>query len=315
MNFKHLYYFWATAKAGGVMRAAEQLHVTPQTLSSQVKLLEDRLGCTLFRKSGRGLELTEEGHTALGYADQIFALGTALESALGTARGDHEALDFRVGIADAVPKSIAYRLIEPALGLDRQVRLVCHEGKMADLLAQLSVHRLDLVIADEAMGKRVSVRAFNHALGTTAMSFYAAPALHGRLAGLPFPACLDGAPMLFQGRATAVRQRLDLWLAERSLRPRPIGEFDDAALMKAFGGEGRGVFMSPTVLEAETCAQYGVQVLGRTADLVEEFFAISVERRITHPCVVAITQAAREQFLADGGAVPLPVNLADTPAP
>lgn len=315
MNFKHLYYFWATAKAGGVMRAAEQLHVTPQTLSSQVKLLEERLGCTLFRKSGRGLELTEEGHTALGYADQIFALGTALESALGTARGDHEALDFRVGIADAVPKSIAYRLIEPALGLDRQVRLVCHEGKMADLLAQLSVHRLDLVIADEAMGKRVSVRAFNHALGTTAMSFYAAPALHGRLAGLPFPACLDGAPMLFQGRATAVRQRLDLWLAERSLRPRPIGEFDDAALMKAFGGEGRGVFMSPTVLEAETCAQYGVQVLGRTADLVEEFFAISVERRITHPCVVAITQAAREQFLADGGAVPLPVNLADTPAP
>lgn len=299
MNFKHLYYFWATAKAGGVVRAGEQLHITPQTLSTQIKLLEGRLGCALLRKSGRGLELTEDGRTALRYADQIFALGAELEAALGRTPEGTQALDFRVGIADAVPKSIAYRLLEPALGLDRPVRLIGHEGKMPDLLAQLSVHRLDLVIADEPMSRRTSVKAFNHALGTTAMSFFAAPALQAQLGDLPFPQCLDGAPMLIQGRATAMRQRLDLWLSEQALRPRLIGEFDDAALLKAFGAEGRGVFMSPTVLEAETCAQYGVQVLGRSNELVEEFYAISVERRVTHPCVVAITAAARERFLVN----------------
>lgn len=292
MNYKHLHYFWATAKAGGVMRAAEQLHTTPQTLSGQIKLLEQQLGCALFRKAGRRLELTTAGRVALGYADQIFALGAELESALGAARGGEAALDFRVGIADSVPKAIAYRLLEPALGLDQPVRLICHEGAFRDLLAQISVQRLDLVIADEPMGKQLSVKAFNHALGTTAMSFFAAPGLARTLAA-PFPACLDGAPMLLQGAASAMRQRLELWLDRQGLHPRPIGEFDDAALMKAFGSEGRGVFMTPTVLEDETCAQYGVQVLGRAADLVEEFYAVSVERRITHPCVAAVTQTAR----------------------
>jgi len=296
MNFKHLYYFWATAKAGGVMRAGEQLHTTPQTLSAQIKLLEERLGCALFRKKGRHLELTDEGRTALGYADQIFALSAELESALGQAGAGAAALDFRVGIADQVPKAIAYRLIEPALKVPG-VRLICHEGKMQDLLAQISVHRLDLVIADEPMGKKLSVKAFNHALGTTAMSFFAAPGLKRSLRDR-FPRCLDGAPLLAQGSASAMRQRLELWLAEQSLHPRLIGEFDDAALMLAFGREGQGVFMSPTVLEAETCAQYGVKVLGRSTELVEEFFAISVERRITHPCVAAITAAARGRFLS-----------------
>ena len=295
MNFKHLHYFWATAKAGGVMRAAEQLHTTPQTLSGQIKLLEQQLGCALFRKAGRRLELTTAGRVALGYADQIFALSAELETALGAARSGQTALDFRVGIADSVPKAIAYRLLEPALGLAEPVRLICHEGAFRDLLAQISVQRLDLVIADEPMGRQLSVKAFNHPLGTTAMSFFAAPGLASTLAA-PFPHCLDGAPMLLQGASSAMRQRLEVWLDQHGLHPRPIGEFDDAALMKAFGGEGRGVFMTPTVLEAETCAQYGVQVLGRAADLVEEFYAVSVERRITHPCVVAITQAARQDL-------------------
>ncbi len=297
MNFKHLYYFWATAKSGGIMRAGEQLHTTPQTLSGQIKLLEEQLGCALFRKAGRRLELTEEGHVALSYADQIFALSTELEAAIGKTRRGQAVLDFRVGIADSVPKAIAYRLLEPALGLPEPVRLICHEGEFQHLLGQLAVHRLDLVIADEPMGKQISVKAFNHALGTTAMSFFASPPLQNTLKGV-FPQCLDGAPMLLQGASSAMRQRLDVWLAKHQLHPRAIGEFDDAALMKAFGGEGRGVFMSPTVLEAETCAQYGVHVLGRTSELVEEFYAISVERRITHPCIVAITQAARTELFS-----------------
>ena len=297
MNFNHLRYFWATAKAGGIMRAGEQLHTTPQTLSTQIKLLEDRLGCALFRKNGRRLELTEDGKVALGYAEQIFALGAELEAAIGKSRGGAAVLDLRVGIADQVPKSIAYRLLEPALQGSEPVRLICHEGKMQELLAQLSVHRLDIVIADEPMARKLSVKAFSHGLGTTAMSFFASPSLKRGLKGR-FPQCLDGAPMLIQGAASAMRQRLDIWLAEQGVRPRLIGEFDDAALLTAFGSEGRGVFMAPTVLEAETCQQFGVKVLGRTTELVEEFYAISVERRITHPAVVAITEAAREQFLA-----------------
>jgi LysR family transcriptional activator of nhaA len=296
MNLKHLHYFWATAKAGGIMRAGEQLHITPQTLSGQIKLLEDKLGCSLFRKSGRRLELTGEGRVALVYADQIFALSAELQAALGQSRGGPKALDFRVGLADSVPKAIAYRLLEPALGLPEQVRLVCHEGKLPDLLAQLAVQRLDLVIADEPMGRQLGVKAFNHALGTTPMSFFASLALKRSLKRA-FPQNLNGAPMLKQGASSAMRQRLELWLARHQIHPRAVGEFDDAALMKAFGREGRGVFMSPTVLEAETCEQYGVRVLGRTDELVEEFFAISVERRITHPCVVAITRGARGKLL------------------
>ena len=295
MNYKHLHYFWAAAKAGGIVRAGKQLHVSPQTLSGQIKLLEGRLGSALFRKSGRNLELTEPGRVALGYAEQIFALGAELEAKVGPARRGGQPVDFRVGIADAVPKSIAYRLLEPALAVSPQVRLVCHEGSFRELLGRLAVHRLDLVIADEPMGRQVSVKAYNHPLGSTAMSFFAAPALKRTLAGA-FPQCLDGAPMLLQGATSALRQRFDFWLATHQLRPRVIGEFDDAALMQAFGGEGRGIFMAPSVLEAEVVAQYRVRVIGRSAELVEEFYAVSAERRITHPCIAAITGAAREQL-------------------
>ena len=295
MNFKHLHYFWVTAKAGGIMRAGEQLHTTPQTLSGQIKLLEDWLGRKLFRKNGRNLELTEDGHLALGYADQIFTLGAELEAAVRQAHGGQRVLDFRVGVDDSVSKSIAYRLLEPALGVGEPVRLICSEGKFPDLLAQLALHRLDLVLADEPMSKRTSVKAFNHPLGRTSMSFFCTPALKAALQG-PFPACLNGMPMLIAGTQASVRQQLEGWLTRHQIHPRIIGEFDDGALMTAFGREGRGVFMAPTVIEAETVAQFGVDVIGRSDELVEEFFAVSVERRITHPCVVAITTAARDQL-------------------
>ncbi len=292
MNFKHLHYFWVTARAGGIMRAGEQLHTTPQTLSGQIKLLEEWLGRKLFRKNGRQLALTDEGRLALGYADQIFALGAELEGALRQAHLGTPALEFRVGVADSVAKSVAYRLLEPALSVAGPVRLIGNEGKFPDLLAQLALHRLDLVIADEPLSRRMSVKAFNHALGTTTMSFFCAPALRAQLKGA-FPQCLDDAPMLIQGVASSVRQQLEGWLAQHQIRPRVVGEFDDGALMTAFGREGRGVFMSPAVLEQETVTQHGVEVIGRSSELVEEFFAVSVERRITHPCVAAITQAAR----------------------
>jgi LysR family transcriptional regulator, transcriptional activator of nhaA len=294
MNFKHLHYFWVAAKAGGIVRAGEQLHTTPQTLSGQIKILEDRLGRKLFRKSGRKLELTDDGRIALRYADEIFGLGSELEAAMREEQrvGGKPVLEFRIGVADSVAKAVVSRLLAPTLKLAQPLRLTCVEGKHGDLLAQLALHRLDLVIADEPLSRRLSVKAFNHALGSSPMSFFCAPALLPALSG-SFPQCLNGAPMLIQGASSPLRQQFEPWLQRHQLHPRIVGEFDDGALMQAFGRDGHGVFMSPTALEAETAAQYGVQVIGRSDELHEDFYAISVERRITHPGVTAISHAAR----------------------
>lgn len=295
MNFKHLHYFWVAAKAGGVVKAGEQLHTSPQTLSGQIKLLEDRLGRRLFRKSGRQLELTDDGRVALRYAEDIFALGSELETAMReqrSATSGPQVLEFRVGVEDAVAKSVAYRLLEPALSLAEPVRMICTEGSFDDLMAQLALHRMDLVIADEPLTNRLSVKAFNHALGSSSMTFFCAPKLRASLHG-PFPQCLNGVPMLIPGAASSVRPQFETWLTRHQLGPRVVGEFSDGALMKAFGREGRGVFLSPSVVESDTAAQYGVEVIGRSTELVEDFYAISVERRITHPAVAAITNTAR----------------------
>ncbi|MBI2293198.1 MAG: transcriptional activator NhaR [Betaproteobacteria bacterium] len=301
MNFKHLHYFWRVAKTGGVARASEQLHLTPQTISGQIGLLADDLGVPLFAKSGRNLELTDAGRVAFGYAEDIFKLGSELEESLRTYPAGGRPVDFRVGVADVVPKTIAYRLIEPATRLPEPVRIVCREWKLDSLLEELAAHRLDLVIADAPIPPSVSVRAYNHRLGESGVSFFASARLFKSLKG-KFPACLDGAPMLVPGDGAAVRPRLDRWRDANKLRLRVVGEFDDSALMKAFGQHGAGVFIGPTVLESEIKFQYRVKTLGRTEEIVEEFFAISVERRVTHPCVVAITGAARSRLFDTGDA-------------
>jgi LysR family transcriptional regulator, transcriptional activator of nhaA len=298
MNFKHLHYFWVVAKAGGVVKAGQQLHTSPQTLSEQIKLLEERLGRKLFRKSGRQLELTDDGRVALGFADDIFALGSELEVAMREKRSAGVAmLEFRVGVEDAVAKSVAYRLIEPALDVGQPVRLICTEGRFSDLMAQLALHQMDLVIADEPLTRRYSIKGFNHELGSSPMTFFCAPSLAAQLRG-PFPACLNDMPMLIPGASTSVRPQFETWLTRHQLRPRVVGEFDDGALMKAFGREGRGVFLSPSVVADDTARQYGLQVVGHSDEIVETIYAISTERRITHPCVAAITQVARGQLFA-----------------
>lgn len=301
MNFKHLHYFWRVARAGSIARASEQMHLTPQTISGQIGILEEELGAALFSKRGRNIELTEAGRLAYGYAQDIFALGSELEESVRNYSVGDRPLEFRVGVADAVPKTITYRLLEPATRLPTSVRILCREWKLDSLLAELAAHRLDLVVAGSPIPPSVSVRAFNHRLGESGVSFFAAPGLLKSLKG-KFPVCLAGAPMLVPGADTAVRSRLDQWLVAKRLRPRVVGEFDDSALMKVFGQSGAGVFIGPTVLEAEIEQQYSVKTLGRTPEIIEEFFAISVERRVTHPCIVAITQAARDRLFAAGDA-------------
>lgn len=297
MNLKHLHYFWRVAKAGSVARASEELHLTPQTISGQIGLLEADLGAPLFAKRGRNLELTEAGRLAFSYAQDIFALEAELEESLRNYPAGARPAEFRVGVADAVPKSIAYRLIEPATRLADPVRILCREWKLDNLLAELAAHRLDIVIADAPIPSSVSIRAYNHRLGESGVSFFGSARLLKSLKG-EFPACLNGAPTLVPGDGAAVRSRLDRWCEANKLRPRVVGEFDDSALMKAFGQRGAGVFIGPTVLESEIETQYGVKTLGRTQKIVEEFFAISVERRVTHPCVVAIAEAARNRLFA-----------------
>lgn len=297
MNYKHLHYFQQVAKLGGVLRASEQLHLSPQTISGQIQLLEEALGTPLFAKSGRGLVLTDAGRMVLDYAEDIFSIGAELEEAVRNHPGKNKLLEFRVGVADAVPKMIACRLLEPAAQLPEPVRIVCREWKLDALLGELALHRLDLVIADTPIPSNVSVRAFNHKLGSSGISFFAAPSLLKSLRR-PFPACLDRAPMLLPAEDSAVGQHLRTWLQARSLHPRVVCECDDSALAKEFGRRGMGIFAAPTVLERAIEQQYGVRALGATPDVVQEFFAISIERLISHPCVTAITEAARNDLFA-----------------
>ena len=291
INYRHLHVFWAVATRGGISAASDVLGVTAQTISEQIRILETTLGSSLFTREGRGLTLTEQGRLVLGYADEMFAIGQQLQEALSDESAETP-LRLRVGVANAMPKTIAYHILEPALRMDRTVRVVCREADLDALLGDLAAHRLELVLADRPMPPSAAVRGFNHLLGESGMSFFGSPGLVARFSA-PFPACLDGAPLLVQAEGAVIRGRLMRWFADQGVRPRIVGEFDDGALMKAFGREGRGVFISPSVVEQETCAQYGVQIMGRSDDLVEQFYAISVERRISHPGVAAITQAAR----------------------
>jgi LysR family transcriptional activator of nhaA len=297
MNYKHLHYFLQVAKTGSVMAASERLHVTPQTISGQIQLLEESLGSPLFGKSGRGLVLTEAGRLALGYAEDIFSLGAELEQSVREHPSTRPALEFRIGVADALPKPIAYRLVEPATRLQEPVRLVCREWKLESLLAELALHRLDLVLSDAPIPPSVSVKAFSHQLGASGQSFFATPELAQRCSG-SFPDCLEGAPMLMPAQDSATGQKLQAWFQARSLHPHVVGEFDDSALAKEFGRRGAGIFVGPTVLADDIARQSGVSVIGEATGITVEYFAISVERRITHPCVVAITQSAREALFA-----------------
>jgi LysR family transcriptional regulator, transcriptional activator of nhaA len=302
MNYKHLHYLWTVLRTGSIARASAQLHLTPQTLSGQIKLLEERLGKPLLRKAGRGVEPTDAGRMVQRFADDIFALGTALQEALRTGQEGAGQGSFRVGIVNSVPKSIACHVLEPALTATDRSRLICVEGKLTALLAELAVHRLDLVVSDVPMPAGLSVKAFTHLLGRTGVCFFASPALlkrEGRTlrqVRAQFPGSLSGLPWLMPNFDSVLRPRLDAWLDDMGVVPSVVAEFDDGALTKAFGRQGYGVFAGPAVLAHEIEVQFQVVQLGAAPDLVEEFYAISIERRISNPAVAAITDAARREL-------------------
>ncbi|WP_420992146.1 transcriptional activator NhaR [Cupriavidus sp. 30B13] len=297
MNFKHLYYFWMAARSGGIVRAGTQLHVTPQTLSGQIKLLEERFGCALFERDGRNIRLTDQGRVAFRYADEIFSLGAQLESALKPLAAAGAPAPFKVGIADSIPKPIAYRLLEPAMAHAEAVRIVCREGGLPALLTELEAHRLDLVLSDSPHPQAASARAVHHHLGQSGIAIFAGGSLGGKCTAA-FPACLHGAPMLMPGIDSALRPRVEGWLTEMGIRPLIVGEFDDDALMLAFGREGRGVFAASAALEEQLLREHGVRLLGTMTDVFDEFYAISIAHRACHPSVSRIANALRGELLS-----------------
>lgn len=297
LNYHHLLYFWTAVRTGSIAAASAELRLAPPTVSVQIRRLEEQLGEKLLQRSGRRLLPTEMGLAVFRYADEIFALGREL---LDMVRGRPTArpMTLIVGVVDVVPKTIAHRLIEPALRLGQRVRLVCREAAPEQLLAQLSVQYLDVVLSDAPIAPGVNVRAYNHLLGETGLSFLAGARL-ARAHRRRFPRSLDGAPLLLPASNTALRRSIDQWLDRLGVRPDVVGEFEDSELLWEFGGSGEGIFPVPTILEAQLARLHRVRVIGRTDAVRSRFYAISVERRLKHPAVVAICETARRELFAD----------------
>lgn len=294
LNYHHLLYFWTIVKEGGVAPAAKALGLTQPTISGQLKSLEESLELKLFERVGRKLELTDDGHMVFRYADEIFGLGRELiDTVKGRPTG--RPLQLRVGVSDALPKLVCHDLLEPALRLPEPVQIICHGDKTERLLAALALRGLDLVLSDVPVGSNVKVKAFNHLLGECGVTFFATPEL-AREYRADFPRSLDGAPILLPSRDSLSRRSLDRWFEASGIRPRVVAEFDDSGLLKSFGQGGEGIFVAPTVVDEAVYQQYGAAVVGRTDQVVERFYAITVERRIKNPAVAAISQYAKHNL-------------------
>lgn len=296
LNYHHLLYFWTVAKEGSIARACEKLRLAQPTISGQLRMLEETLGEKLFVKQGRGLAMTEVGRIVYQYAEDIFGLGRELQEVLkGRPRG--HALKLQVGVSDLVPKLVAYRILEPVLRMEEAVQIVCDEDTPDRLLADLAEHRFDVVLSEAPIPPNVAVKAFNHLLGSCGVTLFGAPELAKRY-GKGFPGGLDGAPFLLPMPGSSLRRSLEQWFDGEGIRPRIVGEFKDGALMKTFGQAGAGLFVAPAAIEAEIGEHYKVAVIGRLDTIVERYYAISVERKLRHPAVVAISEAARVTLFA-----------------
>ncbi len=294
LNYHHLLYFWAVAREGSIAAATQVLQLTQPTISAQVRALEKSLGEKLFTRVGRNLQLTDVGQVVFRYADDIFSLGRELQDTLkGLPTG--APMQLMVGVADAVPKLIAYRLLAPALRLPEPIRIICREDKHERLLTELATHALDVVLSDAPVGPLVKVRAFSHLLGECGVTVFGPPLLASRYRR-GFPRSLTGAPFLLPTDSTPLRRALEQWFKATEIYPVVVGEFDDSALLKAFGQAGVGLFAAPSAIETEIRHQYHVRVVGRVESIQERFYAISVERKLKHPAVVAILEVAREKL-------------------
>ena len=296
LNYHHLLYFWTVVREGGVSKAAGKLRLSQPTISAQVRLLEEALGERLFQRQGRTLVLTDVGRLVFRYADEIFGIGRELIETLRGRPGGRP-LQLTVGVANVVPKLIVYRLLRPAARAPEPIHLVCREDNAEQLVAQLATHAFDVVIADTPAPPHVRVKVFTHLLGESGTAFFAPAPLAARMRRR-FPASLHEAPILLPTANTALRRDLDAWFERTGLRPNVIGEFEDSALMKVFGHSAGVAFPAPAAIERDVCRFYGVRVVGRTDAVRERYYAITAERRLKHPGILAITGAGREELFS-----------------
>jgi len=294
LNYHHLRYFYVAAKEGSLKKAAETLHVSQPSISEQIKELEEALGEALFRRSGRSNVLTDAGQIVFRYAEEIFSLGAELLRAVKQRPG-LRSLRFYVGVADALPKLVVNDILKPALAMQQAVHIICREGKLEDLLAQLAAHRLDIVLTDEPAPSSLKFKAFTHLLGESAVIFCAAPRLAARLRR-GFPASLHEAPALLPTENTALRRSLESWFQQRQIRPRVVAEFDDAALLKVMAADEKGFAPIPAVVAEEAIRRYRLQKIGVSPECKEQFYAITAERRIVHPAAVTIPRNAQNHM-------------------
>ncbi len=294
LNYHHLLYFWTVAREGTIAAACEQLHVAQPTISAQLRKLETALGHKLFKRAGRHLVLTETGRVVYRYADEIFSIGRDLMDTL-KGRPTGTPMRLQVGIADVVPKLMTHRLLAPAFDLEDRIQLICYEGKPTELLTRLAMHELDVVLSDSPTSSEIGVRAFNHLLGECTISIFGRAEQAARLRRR-FPQSLENAPMLLPTSNTMMRRAFDHWFDAEGIRPVVAGEFEDTALLKVFGQHGAGLFPGPTPIAKEIQKQYDVRLIGEIPDVRERFYAISMERRVKHPAVVAITDLARRRL-------------------
>lgn len=294
LNYHHLLYFWTVARMGGISGASDELRLTQATISAQLKSLETSLGEKLFRKAGRRLALTETGKVVFRYADEIFSLGREM---MGTLKGRPEGRLARltVGVTDVMPKLVAFQLIEPALNLKDTYRIVCREGTNEELLPALAVHDIDVVLTDAPIDPAINVKAFHHLLGECSVFLFGSPKLTEKYRR-GFPQSLDGAPFLLPTRNTTSRRSLEQWFDAENIQPKMIAEFEDSALSMVFGQHGLGLFVAPSVIKSEIEKQYEVKAVGRVGNVRERFFAVSLDRKLRHPAVVAISDAARARL-------------------
>lgn len=296
LNYHHLLYFWSVAKHGTVAKASEDLRLTQPTISAQIRALEDTLGEKLFLRSGKYLVLTEMGHVAFRYAEDIFSLGQDFMSTIKS-RSVSRPVRLVVGIADAVPKQFASHLLKSTFKPSQSIRIVCLADKLNQLVADLSIHRLDLVIADSMVPPNINVHIYSHLMGESGVTLFATAKLAARFRGR-FPKSLERAPFLLPTSHATLRQLLDEWFVLKNLHPIVVGEFDDSGTLQAFSREGYGIFPGVTVMEKEICRQYQVQIVGRPESVKRRFYALTVERRLKHPTVLAIVESARQKLLA-----------------
>jgi LysR family transcriptional activator of nhaA len=295
LNYNHLLYFWTVAREGSIAKATQSLHLTPQTISGQLKLLESAVGEPLFNRVGRGLSMTETGHMVFQYADEIFALGAELTSRVKTGRVVVPAV-LAVGIVNSIPKLVASRILQPVLQSEVPIRLVCNEGGLESLLGELAVHQLDLVLSDRPIPTGLSVKAFSHALGSSEIALFGRKGTT-RAYEKNFPQSLDKAPILLPNMENPIRRALDDWFDQSGISPTVVAEFEDSALMKAFGEAGNGIFPSPAAISAEVELMYHARQIGPALPVSENYFAISPERKLKHPAVLKIIENARTQLL------------------